>query len=826
MAWEATVRRVARARLALAGAGVLTVLAAAPAAAVAPAAAEVRQASATAVTSPASLEVTSVSPGFATSRGTVTVSGFITNTTTAPISGVTIQLWSSSRRLTSRAEMSEYLGVASSAGIYDTPVNGAEVSLPALAAHATTKWSISLRASQVGMTQFGVYPLAAQASVGGVPVVNGHVRTFLPFYPPQPAHPSLQQLRIAWVWPLIATPQQAVCRALLSNTLAGSIAPTGRLGRLLAAGAGSSGHRSQVTWAIDPALLSSAVAMTSPYRVGGTPTCGGGTPEPASTAARNWLAQLRAVVARQDFFVTPYADVDVAALSHQGLDSELASAFSSGRATASQVLGTAQRPAPAGTGSGTATGSATRRRNAAGLHPPSRPGWIAWPANGIADYGVLGSLAVNGVGTVVLDGSMMPPTTPPLFTPSGVTTTTTGVGTKLNVLLTDDGLDQIVASAGARPPATGSPARVSAAAADFASEQQFLAQTAMIVSESPTTARSVIVVPPRRWDPPSGVASALLATSQAPWLKPVSLAALAGSKQAAGQVPRQQPPQTPIRGKELRPSLLQQIRKLDSQIQLHASIFTSRPPHYLSAAVAAVESSAWDGSRAGTRQARALLQRIQAYLASQQRALTVVDPPRITLGGKSGSVPVSIDNRLRQSVTVTLKITAASPNRIVFGNFNHLVTVAAGKQRIIKIPVHSAVAGSTVLSIQLCTRDGTPLPGASATMTVEATRFGTLALVIIGIAFGVFVLTSVGRAIRRGRDSDPADLAVGGVDMGPAGTDPGGAAATGGPGEDLRNRPNPPDWPGGPATVGTVQDERQPEEPDEHASARGRAEPH
>jgi hypothetical protein len=35
-------------------------------------------------------------------------------------------------------------------------------------------------------------------------------------------------------------------------------------------------------------------------------------------------------------------------------------------------------------------------------------------------------------------------------------------------------------------------------------------------------------------------------------------------------------------------------------------------------------------------------------------------------------------------------------------------------------------------------------------VTVEATHFGTMAIVIIGIALAVFVITAIGRAIRRG----------------------------------------------------------------------------
>ena len=59
-------------------------------------------------------------------------------------------------------------------------------------------------------------------------------------------------------------------------------------------------------------------------------------------------------------------------------------------------------------------------------------------------------------------------------------------------------------------------------------------------------------------------------------------------------------------------------------------------------------------------------------------------------------------------------------------------------------------AGSTTLTLWLTSPGGTPLPGSTARVTVEATHFGTMAIVIIGIALAVFVITAIGRAIRRG----------------------------------------------------------------------------
>jgi hypothetical protein len=510
--------------------------------------------------------------------------------------------------------------------------------------------------------------------------------------------------------------------------------------------------------------------------------------------------------------------VDVAALSHHGLDSELGNAFSDGRAVAARVLGASQRPAAPGAGGpGTTAGVSASTFPAATARARPPLGGIAWPPRGVADYGVLGSLAVNGVGTVVLDSAMMPPAVTPPFTPTGVTTTTTGVGTRLHVLLTDDGLDQILASAptAARTAGqvAGSPQRVAAAAAAFSAGQRFLAETAMIVAESPATPRAVIVAPPRRWNPAPQVVQDLLSeTVNTPWLQPVSLAALARGKPGPGAVPRRQPPQSVSAG-ELRPSLLRQIRKLDARIRLQAATLTQPPAHYLDAAVAAVESSAWRGSRAGHRYASALLSRIQAYLADQERQVTIVDQSRVTLGGQSGSVPVSIGNHLPQSVTVVVRVSAPSKGRIVIGEIPNPVTVPGRTQKTIKIPVKSAVVGATTLTIQLYSRNGKPLPGESATLTVTATHFSTLAVVIIGIAFAVFVITSIGRAVRRGSrpggDGAPVPEASGDSGAGPL------AAPDSAGHQD------------GPDTVGAerAEDRYVPEEADEHASARGRAEP-
>ena len=737
------------------------------------------------------IAITSMNPTVAGPKGTVTVTGTVTNSAATRLTGLQIQLWSSPVRLATRSAMQSYLATPGPT-VLDTPT-GAVRQIASVAGHSTLPWTLTLRVSDVGMTTFGVYPLAAVLSQGLSTLATD--RTFLPFWPGKPADRTVKPLAISWVWPLIDVPHRAACPALLTNSLAGSLTSGGRLSQLLAAGMSPLGQSAQLTWAIDPALLADVKTMTTPYLVGGTATCAHAVRHPASADAQAWLRSVRSVTSQQDFFVTPYADVDVAALAHHGPDGDLPATISDGQAEAKAVLGQAQRTAAAGSGK-------------------DAPGPIAWPADGLADYGVLEGLAAGGTGTVILNSNMMRPTT--RYTPTAVTTTLDGLGTELHVLLADNGLARILALPDASLPgatassAAGVPAAVpTGPGAVFARTQWFLAETAMIAAEAPAIPRAVVVTPPRQWDPGATLASGLLtATTQTPWLHPSTLAGLIATAGPGAGLNRKGPPEHQVSPDELSASLLRQVRRLDSQIRLLDSILANPGRRYLSTATAAIESAAWRGGPAGRRQAERLLHRVTAYVNAQLQQVTLVDQGRVTLGGKSGPVAVSVSNRLSRAIRVRLWGSAAAGDQVTIGKYNSTVEVPPGNQTTIKIPVKAAEAGSSTLTLWLTTPDGRPLPYSTARLTVEATNFGTMAIVIIGIALGVFVLTAAARAVRSGRVR--------------AGEEPGE------PGEPAEGDPTRPD----PASAGAGADSVGPErghptgtkEPDEHASIPGRAE--
>ena len=209
---------------------------------------------------------------------------------------------------------------------------------------------------------------------------------------------------------------------------------------------------------------------------------------------------------------------------------------------------------------------------------------------------------------------------------------------------------------------------------------------------------------------------------------------------------RQAPPAQLISRAELRRRQLRRVKDLESVIQMQASMLGKPDATYLADAVAAIESSAWRGDPA---QVRSLLARVSGYLNAQLQQVRIIDAGQVTLTGRSGPVPVSIINRLSQPVTVQLSVQAPA-SRITVLKPRSTVTIGPHQQRTVAVRVRSSVARLDHADPDPAGPGRQPLPGTTAQLTVDATHFGTTALVIIAVAIGVFIITSVARAIRRG----------------------------------------------------------------------------
>jgi hypothetical protein len=666
-----------------------------------------------------SIAITSMDPRFAGPGATVTVAGTISNGTSQTEAGLDIQLYTSPARFSSRDGMDSFLtqGVDG-----DLEAAGSLFLLSAsVKPGATAHWSASFDVNAVGMSEFGVYPIVAQVQDDLAGSVLTSAQTLLPFWPGQRAAGLLSALNISWLWPLVDQPHQQVCPALTNNGLAASLEPGGRLSALVAAGV--SHPDTDLTWFIDPALLSDVATMTKPYYLGGTPDCTHfSSQEPASKAAVNWLSAVKTATSSQPTVIAPYANVDMTALVHQGLNADLGSAYSIGDAVAGSILGRTFTPT------------------------------IAWPPGGNADLSLLTGLATaEKVGTVVLNSSEMPPSDTAVYQPDdAVTSITTPAGTSMNVLLADDTLTGVLAAGDTSSGALSG-------SAEFAVEQRFLAETAMIAAEAPDSARSVVVAPPENWSPSQALASDLLAeTASAPWLNPAPLSSLPAAHDTDRSVPRQPLPSSQESAGELSRGYLGLVKSLGVQVSVYKSMLVHADPSYLQSldeALTATESAAWRGR--GAAQGQALAGHLLEYLHSAENKVRIITSTEVPMAGASGQIPVSIQNGLlRQAIEVRVDASAENtPGRTSQLTIGHaagkLVTVPPGEAVTVRLPVSSAPQGPTVIRLSLSSADGTSLPFTRTQLVVESTRYGRAILFLIGAAIGILVLTSVYRGIRR-----------------------------------------------------------------------------
>jgi hypothetical protein len=664
-----------------------------------------------------SITIDSMNPQVASPGATVRLSGTITNRTRQTQTGLEVQLQTSAAHFTSRDGMDFYLAH----GVDNSGLEAAGIPFlvsGSVAPGGTVAWSTSFRPGSYGISEFGVYPVTAQLQdLSGDVISSG--QTLLPFWPGQRAAGLLSPLKISWLWPLIDQPHNQVCPALTNNDLAASLKSGGRLSALVTAGA--SHPEADLTWVIDPALLSDAATMTHTYYVGSKPNCIGATREPASQAAASWLTDLRDVTQDQSTVITPDANVDTTALVHQGLTADLARAYTTGDAVADSVL----------------HGKVSHA--------------IAWPPGGTTDLSVLTTLATaEHVNTIVLNSSEMKPVNPAVFQPDdAVASLRVAGGLPVNVLLSDDTLTGMLkagdTSTGTLPENT-----------EFAVKQRFLAETAMMAAEAPDSARTIVVAPPEGWSPSETLASDLLhETTSTPWLTPATLASLSSAPDTQRTVPRQPLPASQQSPGELSRGYLSQVSALGARLGVYKSMLYKPAPDYvqsLDRALVATESAAWRGG--GQAQGLALAAGLSAYLDSAEKKVKIIRSiPDVPMGGSSGQVPVSIQNGLLQQA-IKVRVVASADNspgrtsQLTVGQLP-LVVVPPQQAVTVRLPVSSAPQGSTVIHLSLTSADGTPLTFTDTQLTVLSTRYGRAILFLIGAAIGVLVLTSVYRGVRR-----------------------------------------------------------------------------
>lgn len=605
---------------------------------------------------------------------------------------------------------------------------------------ASAAFDIRTNLDALRIRSLGVYPLDVEArgDAGAGFQSLGLAPTWVPFF----ADAAPRQNRVAVLWPLVDQPHQTVTSTFADDDLATGLAPTGRLGRMLAVARGA-GRRDcgrgvitaaglhrlpptrceavPITYGVDPDLLAAAATMTSGYRVNASPKAVAGK---GGAAAEGWLTSLReGLTAGNAVLALPYADPDVTALTRtSGGRDDVALATVLGKSTVSDVLQTTALTA------------------------------VAWPPAGPISQGATDALARNGAKAFVLDESAygQPDSEPDHTLTARTILSSSATGTELDGLVVDSTLSTLVLG----PESSTLGPRLA--------EQRFLAETAIIAAQRPALARTFLIVPDRRSDVSVAAGTAALRDlGRVPWLCPVTLGAVAaGTERCADQpeVPSVAPADRGTlrsdRANELAASYLSGIAAdRDVVAQLTDAVLSDAQDTAVRDAVAATklrlrqavaraESSSWRSDGAGGRASSSALHTEVGRLVDR----IVVRGGKALLTSSKGTLQVSIENTL--DVPVDVRVRFSSKTATLTNAETGLVQVPAGHAVQAGVKAEAQRSGQFVVFAQIVDRNGKPF-GQEAEVIVRSTRFGRLALAVTAGGLGVLLVAAGVRIARR-----------------------------------------------------------------------------
>jgi Family of unknown function (DUF6049) len=708
---------------------------------------------------PVQIDVGRFEPRAVTPGATVTVTGTLTNTGSAPISGLSVRMQRGAV-LTTRAEL-----VADSAD--PDPATAVEPAFQPirgeLPAGGELDFTYSVASEALELNRDGVYPVLLNVN-GALPGDQqqrvGELSTYLV---QQPAGPAARTA-VAWLWPLVERTHRGPTGSFLDDGLADAVSDEGRLDRALAVierlpgtllpGTEAPTPAVQVALAIDPALVEELTIMAAgPYDVGGEEDAGQGT-----DAAAAFLERLTAVAAVHPVVALPYGDVDADALHTAGLDDVLTRSLPGTPAgTAADPVGSPEvdaagatpsedaEPAPPEDESGVGAG-AELLAEALDAEPRTD---LAWAPGGSLGEGALTTLRAGGIDLVVLDGGGVSEGDAAVGLSgnraSARATVATAAG-PLDALVADSTLGQVVGSA-----------QQVAGGARMA-EQRYLADLALLSMQAPPGSEpTVLVAAPRDVDAGLEGAGAMIAdTAALPWLRPATVAELAGRPSAeAGTLVQR------VDAATLEPAGLADVAAAAGIRDDLAGAVAGDADTALSASDAAISratSVAWrddpDGFRNSAGALRAALDRLRGRV-------TLLAPAEGTysLGSTEAPLVLTVRNDLPVAVEVRLQVGARGTRGLSIDDIG-LQTLAPGEIKTLSVPTEVRQSGGFAVNAQLTTPDGAPL-GDRIQLQVKSTAYGSISLLITFGAAGLLALLFLRRLVhfilRRRRAAAQAD---------------------------------------------------------------------
>lgn len=642
------------------------------------------------------ITITSITPDAPPSLTTpIKITGTIRNDMGETMTGLSVRLLYTPVKFTDRANMAAYQSDQNPATLPPNVARSSAVLLPAMEAGASKTFEITRTPAELGFTSFGVYPIAVEVARFNVSM-SMQQRTFLTYAPPTPQ--KLPPNRLAIALPIVDRPHRAENDNFIDDKLGAQLTGKGRLAQL--AGIASTAPKG-VTWFFDPALLDDVQALSKPHRLKGKS-------QAADPNATKWLDSLRTALADSPVVATPYADPDVAALAHQGLDDQTRKAIEMGGQVATELL----------------------KRNV--------PLTTNWPAAGVLDPDALDLLSIAKVDRVLLNSTNLPPQPPVTFTPDAASTLDSVQG-PVTALVADAELTRTF------EPDSTAPSSL------LLNKQRFIAETAMIAAEpGQTKPRSLVIAPSRRWDPSPTLVNTLLKTAKRlPWLTLTPLSSIKPSKTPTPRAALTYSDQD--RKDELSAKYLGPIKDVAAKAQLTALIAAVPKPHSdFDAAVLRLTSSSWRNS---TRAGRAATKLVGGVIQTEMNkiAITGAGPDQLRqLAGSNGQVPISVKNTIGDTVALYIDVKSNNPGLLQIDptQARKLLTIPNNNTGGVQERMNATTSGDATVSVQLVTRNGLPY-GKPVKLTIRTTGYTGIALVIVGAALAVMLAAVVTRLLRR-----------------------------------------------------------------------------
>ena len=659
------------------------------------------------------LAVSSVSPSVATPGTPVNVQVSVTNSSSSPVSGVTVAAHLGAEVLPTRRAVREF--GAGQGAPRTREVGQATVTGPIQPGRSASA-QLTLPADRIPRSgAYGVYPLVMEAVTEGVTVRQ---RTYLPVH----TRKEYEPLQLAFALPLTLGPDPALVTATGAELDAAwneAAGPGSRVDRLLTATDGR-----MVTFAVDPTLVGYADEPAQPRP---------GTAGPAATPAESEaIGEITDAVAERltrhgttRVWELPPGDPDLVALTEREADPRLLASIASLPTDLPALLGDGSQTAPAR---------------------------IAWPAaDALDDHARLAvdtafTASDGGEQAAFVTGSRSVDPDPDV---TGQAARRTPGGSPL--LVSDDSLSGVLAGA-------------TRAADAGATTQRFLAESLTLLAESPGRPRTVLVTTSRSFDPdPVALRSLIDTATGAPWIDPVTAddlvtaAAAPNSPQAtprrAGQTstPGTGPAaENSVPVSPLTPEVIERLLSTGQHIAgvssvLAATDTSDRIPR--ASSIAALASARWRGVTAPF---ESTLLAVTDRVETLTTGVTVL-PSTVNFLAEHGILQVTVVNNLDVAVqnvrlvlepqgrTPRLRVTAPEP-----------LSIAPGSRTTVRVSVDAVAAGIVPVSTYLTTATGTRL-GTDATVNVRVQPTGGWIVTVGGVLVGLTFVVGLYRTFRRGR---------------------------------------------------------------------------